>query len=78
MCISLATIICIIVMEIFHSNGQLLWNDPTTSDLHCTYPPAIGFPQHIITAVSFTLYYGSLEETLRIACFKIFVFNLSG
>jgi len=38
-------------MGILETRGQLLWNDQTTNDLHCTYPPAIEFPQHIITAL---------------------------
>ncbi|KAJ6630524.1 hypothetical protein Bhyg_15902 [Pseudolycoriella hygida] len=44
--------IFIILVVIFESAGQLLWNDPSASDFHCTYPPAIGYPQHIITALN--------------------------
>lgn len=48
-------ILIISIVIVKFSGGQLLWNDPTINDMHCTYPPAIGFPQHIITAVSLIL-----------------------
>ncbi len=64
-------LVVIVFIDICESSGQLLWDDPASSDLHCTYPPAIGFPQHIFTAVSFTeiSFYLSYKLSSLTICF---------